>query len=92
MLLEISVYLGRNHLTDRGEIGLSRFILEIDPDLDAQIQAELKSALEDIQGLPTSLGRRRLDDETKAQVLAAQETLRTVRATVDDGVLSKIGG
>ncbi len=83
-----NAYLGRNVMT--GEVAthpFSEYVASVDPALDARIQAEIQTAIDALGAIPQPFRDAITDDGAAAQIIEAQEAIRTVQSTFETALL-----
>jgi putative iron-regulated protein len=82
-----NAYLGK--VPDAGSSGasLSEWVAQTDPDLDAQIKAEMQAAIDSVAAVPTPIEPKITDEAALAQLKTAQNSVLTVFSTFESEVL-----
>lgn len=83
-----NVYLGSMPLAGTSGRGLSDWVAERDPELDARVKAEIEAAIEAIGAIPAPFRDAINDPAAYAAIEAAQEAVRHVQNTLERDVLA----
>jgi hypothetical protein len=83
-------YHARHPATDADHTGLDEFVAENDPELADRVTAELDAAIAAIGAIPAPFRDAVLDPDAARAILAAQEAIRAVQATLEQHVVPLI--
>jgi uncharacterized iron-regulated protein len=82
-----NVYLGRFPDTNTSETGLSAYIANVNPDLDARVKQEFLASLDALDKIPDPLEESFNDPKTADAIQSAKTAIITLKETMEQEVL-----
>ncbi len=82
-----NVYLGQFPDADTSGKGLSAYVAQVKPDVDAKVKSQIQASLAALDQIPAPIEESFNDPKAADAIQSAQKTINTLRATIEQEVM-----